>query len=100
MHNIGMHEGREHHMVIIPDPDADVINPNGNHSIRGGTLAQKIYNPNTPTRDRLKYPMIRVGGILTPVSWDLATDVMAEVSKHVLKQHGEHAWGMKTYSYE
>ena len=100
MHNIGMHEGREHHMVVIPDPDADVVNRNGNHSIRGGTLAQKIYNPNTPTRDRLKYPMIRVGGVLTPVSWDLATDVMAEVSKHVLKQHGEHAWGMKTYSYE
>ncbi len=44
--------------------------------------------------------MVRIGGVLTPVSWDLATEVMAEVSKYVLKNYGEHAWGMKTYSYE
>ncbi|MCB1519024.1 MAG: arsenate reductase (azurin) large subunit [Hyphomicrobiaceae bacterium] len=99
-HNIGMHDGRPHHMIVIADPDATVVNRNGNHSVRGGTLAQKIYNPDTPTRDRLKYPMIRIAGVLTPVSWELVTDVMAEVSKHVLKSHGEHAWGMKTYSYE
>ena len=99
-HNIAMHEGRPHHVVVVPDPDTDVVNPYGNHSIRGGTLAQKVFNPNTPTRDRLQYPMVRVAGVLTPVSWDLVTDVMAEVSKHVLRTHGEHAWGMKTYSYE
>lgn len=99
-HNIGMHEGQPHHFVVTPDVDADVVNRNGNYSVRGGTLAQKIYNPDKPTKDRLKYPMVRVGGVLTPVSWDLATDVMAEVSKHVLKNYGEHAWGMKTYSYE
>lgn len=99
-HNIGMHEGRPHHFVIIADPDAEVVNKGGNYSVRGGTLAQKLYNPDTPTRDRLKYPMVRIGGVLTPVSWDLATEVMAEVSKHVLKNYGEHAWGMKTYSYE
>jgi arsenite oxidase large subunit len=99
-HNIGMHEGRPHHFVIIADAEADVVNKGGNYSVRGGTLAQKLYNPETPTRDRLKYPMVRIGGVLTPISWDLATDVMAEVSRHVLKNHGEHAWGMKTYSYE
>jgi arsenite oxidase large subunit len=99
-HNICLHEGRPHHVAIIADSEADVVNRNGNYSLRGGTLAQKVYNPNTPTRDRLQYPMIRVRGQLTPVSWDLATDVMAEVSKHVLKNHGEHAWGMKAYSYE
>lgn len=99
-HNVGMHEGRQHHFVIIPDADAEAVNPGGNYSLRGGTLAQKLYNPDTPTRDRLKYPMVRIGSVLTPISWDLATDVMAEVSKHVLKNHGEHAWGMKAYSYE
>ncbi len=99
-HNIGMHNGIQHHMIVLPDPDAEVVNRNGNYSVRGGTLAQKIYNPQTPTRERLTHPMIRIGGVLTPVSWDLATDVMAAVSKHVLKEHGEHAWGMKTYSYE
>ena len=76
-HNIGMHDGRPHHMIVIADPDATVVNRNGNHSVRGGTLAQKIYNPDTPTRDRLKYPMIRIAGVLTPVSWELVTDVMA-----------------------
>ncbi len=99
-HNIALHKGRPHHVVVVPDFEAEVVNKGGSHSIRGGTLAQKVYNPNMPTRDRLLYPMIRVAGILQPVSWELATDVMAAVSKHVLAKHGEHAWGMKTYSYE
>jgi arsenite oxidase large subunit len=99
-HNIVMHEGRPHHVVVVPDFDADVVNPQGNHSIRGGTLAQKLYNPNTQTRERLREPMVRVANTLTPVSWDLVTDVMAEVSRHVLDRYGVHAWGMKTYSYE
>ena len=97
-HNIGMHDGTPHHFVVIADADAEAVNPGGNYSVRGGTLAQKIYNPDTPTKDRLKYPMVRIGGVLTPVSWDLVTDVMAEVSQHVLSKYGEHAWGMKTFS--
>ena len=99
-HNIGMHDGTPHHFVVVADADAEAVNPGGNYSVRGGTLAQKIYNPDTPTKDRLKYPMVRIGGVMTPVSWDLVTDVMAEVSQHVLSKYGEHAWGMKTFSYE
>lgn len=99
-HNVVRHQGRAHHVIVVPDPDAEVVNIGGSHSIRGGTLAQKAYNPNTPTRERLQYPMVRIAGVLTPVSWDIATDVMAAVSKHVLAKYGEHAWGMKTYSYE
>jgi len=99
-HNVVRHQGQLHHVVVVPDFDAEAVNPGGDHSVRGGTLAQKLYNPETPTRDRLRYPMIRVRGTLTPVSWDLVTDVMTAVSKHVLSNHGEHAWGMKTYSYE
>ena len=99
-HNIVTHEGRPHHVVVVPDFEADVVNLQGNHSIRGGTLAQKLYNPETLTRERLKEPMIRVVDTLTPVSWDLVTDVMAAVSKHVLDRYGVHGWGMKTYSYD
>ncbi len=99
-HKIGFHNGAPHHFVVLPDPDADQVNISGNHSIRGGTLAQKIYHPDSLTGDRLQTPQIRVNGKLEPVSWDLAMDVMAEVSRHVLRKHGEHAWGMKTYSYE
>ena len=31
----------------------------GNHSIRGCTLALKAYSPDTPTRDRLKTPLLQ-----------------------------------------
>ncbi len=99
-HNIVSVDGNPHHVVIIPDFDSEVVNTRGNHSIRGGTLALKCYNPNTPTRDRLTDPLVRINGELTPVSWDFALDVMAAVSKHVLEKYGESAWAMKTYSYE
>jgi len=99
-HNVISHKGKPHHVVIVPDRDATVVNPGGNHSIRGGTLAQKCFNPDKKTRDRLQHPMIRVNGKLTPVSWDLATDVMADISKYILSKYGEHAWAIKMYSYQ
>ena len=99
-HNIVKVDGVDHHVVVVPDFESTVVNRNGNHSIRGGTLALKCYNPETPTKDRLQYPQIRVNGELTRVDWDTALDVMAAVSKHVLKNHGEAAWAMKTFSYE
>ncbi len=99
-HNIVQVDGREHHVVVVPDFETQVVNRSGNHSIRGGTLALKCYNPETPTRERLLYPMIRVNGELQRVDWDTALEVMAAVSKHVLANYGEAAWAMKTYSYE
>ncbi len=99
-HSLTRIDGRDHHVVIVPDVDAEVVNPGGNHSIRGGTLALKSYHPERPTRDRLRDPQIRIGGRLQPVDWETAIRVMAEVSRHVLAQHGESAWAMKTYSYE
>ncbi|MCP4419503.1 MAG: arsenate reductase (azurin) large subunit [Chloroflexi bacterium] len=99
-HNIVSVDGKPHHAIIIPDFDSEVVNTRGNHSIRGGTLALKCYNPNTPTRDRLTDPLVRINGELTAVSWDFALDVMSAVSKHVLEKYGESAWAMKTYSYE
>lgn len=100
MHNHCVVDGKKHHVIVLPDSDSSVVNFEGNHSVRGGCLAQKVYNPNGPTKDRLKQPLLRVGGKLTPVSWDLALDLMADVSRHVLEEHGEAAWGMKTYSYQ
>ncbi|MFQ6013625.1 MAG: arsenate reductase (azurin) large subunit [Thermoplasmata archaeon] len=92
--------GRQHHVVIIPDGDAQAVNLGGTHSVRGGSIAQKVYNPASPTADRLTTPMLRVGGTLTPISWDLATDLVAELSQYVVQNHGELAWGMKRYSYQ
>jgi arsenite oxidase large subunit len=99
-YNVVSHEGRKHHVIVVPDKDATVVNNGGNHSIRGGTLGQKCYNPDTATRERLTSPMIRVNGKLTPVSWDLATEAMADISKYILAKHGEHAWAIKMYSYQ
>ncbi|MCP4005270.1 MAG: arsenate reductase (azurin) large subunit [bacterium] len=95
-----MHNGKLHNIAVVPDGDATVVNVGGNHSIRGGCIAQKVYSEKKPTRDRLKHPMIRIAGKLTPVSWDLALDVAAEVSKHVIKHHGEDAWALKYFSYQ
>jgi arsenite oxidase large subunit len=99
-HNIVQWQGEPHHVLVLPDPQARAVNPMGNHSMRGGTLAQKCYNPENKTRERLTTPLLRVKGELQPVSWDTALDIMAAVSKHVLKNHGEHAWGVKAYSYQ
>nr|ART90607.1 Aio-like related protein [uncultured proteobacterium] len=66
-HNIVLHNGEPHHVVIIPDKDTKFVNTDGDSSLRGGCIAQKCYNPQTPTRDRLKSPMMRIYGILQPV---------------------------------
>ena len=99
-YNVVTHKGQKHHVIVVPDKDATVVNVGGNHSIRGGTLGQKCYNPDTATRERLTSPMIRVNGKLTPVSWDLATEAMADISKYILAKFGEHAWAIKMYSYQ
>ncbi|MBK7022899.1 MAG: hypothetical protein IPH41_05075 [Sulfuritalea sp.] len=44
-HNIVQWQGEPHHVLVLPDPQARAVNPMGNHSMRGGTLAQKCYNP-------------------------------------------------------
>ena len=98
-HNIVLHNGEPHHVVIIPDKDTEFVNIDGNSSIRGGAIAQKVYNPQTPTRDRLKSPMVRMFGVLMPVTWDFALDIAAEVGNHVLDKHGTNAYGVKTFSY-
>ncbi len=94
------HNGKLHNFAIIADADADVVNVRGGHSIRGGCISQKVYSPQLATRDRLKYPLVRVNDILMPVTWDFALDIMAEVSKHVIRHHGEQAWAMKYFSYQ
>jgi len=99
-HNIVLHNDEPHHVVIIPDKEAEFVNVNGDSSLRGGCIAQKCYNPQTPTRDRLKTPLMRVYGILMPVPWNFALDVAAAVARHVIDTHGANAYGLKTFSYQ
>lgn len=99
-YNVVSYKGKQHNVIVVPDKDATVVNKGGDHSVRGGTLAEKCFNPGNRTRERLQEPLIRVNGKLTPVSWDLATDVMADISKYVISKYGEHAWAIKMYSYQ
>jgi arsenite oxidase large subunit len=99
MHNVVSVGGELQHVVVIPDGDATVVNVQGNHSIRGGVLAQKCFNPSKPSQERLLHPLMRVRGTLQSVPWETAFEVMAGISRHVLDRYGEAAWAMKTYSY-
>ncbi len=100
MHTVVRVDGEERNCVVLPDPDATVVNPGGGHSVRGGALARKLYRHDGPTSDRLTTPLLRVDGTLVPVPWDLALDLVADLSRHVVDLHGPLAWGMKIYSYE
>ncbi|MGI9602750.1 MAG: arsenate reductase (azurin) large subunit [Acidimicrobiales bacterium] len=100
MHAVVRVDGELNNCVVLPDPDAQVVNVGGTHSTRGGQLAKKLYTDDGPTADRLTHPMLRVRGDLVPISWDTATSLVAELSQHVLDTHDELAWGMKIYSYQ
>jgi arsenite oxidase large subunit len=100
MHTIVFIDGKPHHAIVTPNADAKTVNKGGNHSIRGGRIAQKCYTPTGPTSDRLKTPLIRTGGMLQPISWEDATTIVAEVGKYVLDKYGELAYGSQTYSYQ
>jgi len=99
MHTVATVDGAPANVLIVPDVDADVVNVGGTHSVRGGALAKKLYREDGPTNDRLLRPLLRVNGVLEPISWDLATDIVAQVSSHVVDTYGPLAWGMKRYSY-
>lgn len=99
-HNIVSVNGQRHHVAIIADSETKVVNVGGDHSVRGGTIAKKCYNPDSLTSDRLKYPMVRVNGELKRVSWEIALDVVSEISRYVIDKHGEDAWAMKMFSYQ
>ncbi len=100
MHNIIKHEGKPHHVIVAPDHEIEVVNKGGNHSIRGGAIAQKCFNVEKPTRDRLQYPQIRVNGKLERISWDDAFTIFAETSQYVIKKYGTHSWAQKMFSYQ
>lgn len=99
-HNVVSVDGKKHNVLVVADKDLKVVNVGGDHSIRGGTIAKKCYNPDTATRDRLKHPMLRVNGELTRISWDDAIDIMAELSEHTIEKYGRSSWAMKMYSYQ
>ncbi len=100
MQNIVEIDGTPHHVLVIPDGDTEVVNRGGDHSVRGGTLAQKLYSPDKPTKDRLQHPKLRIGEAFVDIPWDDAIELVGDLSKYVLDKYGEMAWGMKQFSYQ
>ena len=100
MHTVVDIDNRSHNVLIMPDPDADVVNVGGNHSVRGGTLALKLFREDGPTADRLQQPLLRVNGTLQPIPWDTAIEIVAQMIRHTVDEYGELAMGFKHFSYE
>ena len=77
-------DGKKHNVVVMPDVDSSVVNIGGNHSIRGGCIAKKVYDPDGPTRDRLRQPMLRVDGKDVELSPGMAVTVEVKTGKRRL----------------
>lgn len=99
MYNITMIDGIPHHIVIVPDHEATVVNVGGDHNL-GGTLAQRFYSSDGATKDRLLTPSLRIGTERVPLTWDEAVAIVAQTSRHVIDEYGPAAWAVKSYSYQ
>lgn len=93
-----MQDGRSYHIVVVPDKDY-VVN-HGNHSIRGGTNARGIWNPDGATADRLTVPLLKVGQTQQPISWDAALTIASSVLKHAISAYGPQATAFRMYAYQ
>lgn len=80
-------DGRWMNVAIVPAADSP-INLLRDHSSRGGTNALTTYSDARPTRERLKYPLLRIGDSLEPVTWDEAFSVLAGLIKGISDKHG------------
>ncbi len=100
MHSVVRVNGELQNCIVIPDGDSEVVNVGGTHSVRGGALAKKLYTEDGPTADRYTRPLLKVDGQHVPISWEAATDLVAELSRYTIDEFGPLAWGMKIYSYQ
>lgn len=98
MHNvIRRNDGKDYNLVIVPDREC-VVN-HGNYS-RGGSNAQSVWSPYGPTQDRLKFPMVKVGGAQQPISWEAAIEIMAETIGYAKEKWGGPAMAIRFYAYQ
>jgi arsenite oxidase large subunit len=91
-------DGRQYSLAIVPAHDSP-INLQGQYSTRGGTNALTTWSPNRPTRERLQYPLLRIGDYLQVVPWETAVEVMAGVTKGLLDKHGPNQLTAKCFDH-
>jgi arsenite oxidase large subunit len=98
MYNIVRQDGRDVHLVVMPDRNC-VVN-SGLGSIRGARMGELAHSTVTGTlRDRLTEPMVWRYGVLSPTSWDDAVGLVAEVTRRVIEAQGEDGLVVSAYDH-
>ena len=88
MYNVVRQNGRDVHMVIMPDKACEVNSGLG--SIRGARQAENSYSTVTGTQSqRLADPLVYRYGGMYPTSWDDALWLTAEITRRVVAEQGE-----------
>ena len=80
-------DGRQYHVVIVPANDSP-INFKRDHSTRGATNALTTWSDARGTRERLKYPLLRMGDQFQVITWDEALTILAGVAKGIRDRDG------------
>jgi arsenite oxidase large subunit len=98
MYNIVKQDGRDVHLVIMPDKNCEVNSGLG--SIRGARIGELSYSTVTGTlRDRLTEPLVWRYGALSPTAWDDAVSLVAEVTRRVVETQGEDGLIVSAYDH-
>jgi arsenite oxidase large subunit len=88
MYNIVKQDGRDVHLVLMPDHNCEVNSGLG--SIRGARQGELSYSEVTGTQSqRLTDPMVYRYGGMYPTSWDDALWLVAEITRRVVQEQGE-----------
>ena len=88
MYNIVKQNGRDVHLVLMPDKGCEVNSGLG--SIRGARQGENSYSEVTGTQSqRLTNPLVYRYGGMYPTSWDDALGLTAEITRRVVEQQGE-----------
>jgi arsenite oxidase large subunit len=88
MYNIVKQNGRDVHLVLMPDRNCEVNSGLG--SIRGARQGENSYSEVTGTQSqRLTDPLVYRYGGMYPTSWDDALWLAAEITRRVVAEQGE-----------
>ncbi len=88
MYNIVKQNGRDVHLVLMPDKGCEVNSGLG--SIRGARQAENSYSEVTGTQSqRLTDPLVYRYAGMYPTSWDDALWLAAEITRRVVEEQGE-----------
>ena len=90
-------DGKKYNLMVVPDKDC-VVNV-GQNSVRGGMMGVSTFNAASPTKDRLKEPMVYRGGMLMETSWEESAALVAKVYKKIIDNDGPDEISHKTFDH-